>query len=139
MTDVEHQYKPDTVSHPGETLLETIQTLGMTQSELAEKTGIHQEAIELVISGDLAVTFRMARQFAKVLGIPVSFWVKRQSDYNAFLERAAFGNHQDVWIEVDGHQQRVLGDPNMSEETKRALAAMIEAATRAVQNGDFDD
>jgi len=49
------------------------------------------------------------------------------------------GGHQDVWIEVDGKQQRVLADPNMSEETKKALAEMIKAATRAVQNGDFDD
>ena len=49
------------------------------------------------------------------------------------LEKEAFGNHEDVWIEVDGHQQRVLGDPNMSEETKQALAEMI----KAVQNGNF--
>ncbi len=54
------------------------------------------------------------------------------------LESAAFGGHKDVWIEVDGHQQRVLGDPNMSEETKLALAHMIKAATEAVERGDFD-
>ena|SRR6185369_1039038 len=55
------------------------------------------------------------------------------------LASAAFGGHKDVWIEVDGHQQRVLGDPNMSEETKQALAKMIKAVTKAVENGDFDD
>lgn len=55
------------------------------------------------------------------------------------LERAAFGGHEDVWIDVDGHQQRVLGDPNMSEETKQALAAMIKAATEAIERGDFDN
>lgn len=54
------------------------------------------------------------------------------------LETAAFGGHKDVWIEVDGHQQRVLGDPNMSEETKQALAGLIKAATEAVERGDFD-
>lgn len=54
------------------------------------------------------------------------------------LESEAFGGHKDVWIEVDGHQQRVLGDPNMSEETKQALAAMIKAATETVQRGGFD-
>ncbi len=53
----------------------------------------------------------------------------------AELEAAAFGGHKDVWIEVDGHQQRVLGDPNMSEETKEALAKMIKAATKAVNEG----
>jgi plasmid maintenance system antidote protein VapI len=69
---------------------------------------------------------------AKALGIPVSFWLKRQSDYDAFLERKAFGGHEDVWIEVDDHQQHVLGDPNMSEETKKALAEMIKAVTKAI-------
>lgn len=55
------------------------------------------------------------------------------------LEREAFGGHQDVWIEVDVQQQRVLGDPNMSEETKKALGEMIKAAVEAVKRGDFDD
>lgn len=139
MADEESQYKPDTASHPGETLLETIQMLGISPSELADKTGIHQEDIELVISGNLRISHRMARKLAKVLGIPVSFWLKRQSNYDDFLEREAFGGHKDVWIEVDGHQQRVLGDPNMSGETKKALAKMIKAATEAVERGDFDN
>lgn len=51
------------------------------------------------------------------------------------LEKAAFGGHEDVWIEVDGHQQRVLGDPNMSEETKQSLAEMIKAVTKALNEG----
>ena len=55
------------------------------------------------------------------------------------LERAAFGGHEDVYIEVDGQQQRVLGDPNMSEETKQALAGLIKAATEAIERGDFDN
>lgn len=54
------------------------------------------------------------------------------------LEEAAFGGHKDVWIEVDGHRQRVLGDPNMSEETKQALAEMIKAITKEVNEGHFD-
>lgn len=132
------EYKPDTVSHPGETLLETIQALGMGQFQLAEKASIHPENIDAVINGNLRISHRMARKLAKVLGVPVSFWLKRQADYDDFLEREAFGGHKDVWIEVDGHQQRVLGDPNMSDETKEALAKMIKAATEAVQRGDFD-
>lgn len=55
------------------------------------------------------------------------------------LVREAFGGHKDVWIDVDGHQQRVLGDPNMSEETKKALAGLVKAATEAVERGDFDN
>ena len=56
-----------------------------------------------------------------------------EDDYDVEFPADELGGHQDVWIEVDGHQQRVLGDPNMSEETKQALAEMI----KAVQNGNF--
>lgn len=55
------------------------------------------------------------------------------------LERAAFGGHEDVYIDFDGQPQRVFGDPNMSEETKQALAKMIKAVTKAVADGKFDD
>ena len=57
----------------------------------------------------------------------------------AELEAAAFGGHKDVWIDVDGQPQRVFGDPNMSEETKQALAGLIKSATEAVERGDFDN
>lgn len=49
-----------------------------------------------------------------------------------------FDGHEDIYIEVDGQQQRVLGDPNMSEETKQALAGLIKAASEAIERGDFD-
>ena len=34
---VQNQYAPDYVSPPGETLLETLETIGMSQADLAER------------------------------------------------------------------------------------------------------
>ena len=36
---IKNQYNPDVVSAPGETLLEILQTVGMTQSDLAKRMG----------------------------------------------------------------------------------------------------
>lgn len=65
--------------------------------------------------------------------------LKAEAEEMKALEDAAFGGHEDVWIDVDGHQQRVFGDPNMSEETKKRLAVVIKAASESVSNGDFDN
>ena len=40
---IENQYAPDYVSPPGETLTEILESLGMSQAELAERTGNHKE------------------------------------------------------------------------------------------------
>jgi hypothetical protein len=105
------------------------------------------------ITGDLDQNRRLGN-IAAVTETPLIQWLETADDYMPewfdanLLEYPGDGiefpseehvGHKDVWIEVDGHQQRVLGDPNMSEETKKALAAMIKAATEAVERGDFDN
>lgn len=36
-----------------------------------------------------------------------------------------------------GNRAIIKGDPNMPEETRKALAAMIDALAKAVERGDF--
>ena len=53
MTDIlKNQYLPDSVSPPGETLLEVLSTRGMSQAELADRTGITESSsIEKLLHG----------------------------------------------------------------------------------------
>lgn len=41
-----------------------------------------------------------------------------------------FEGHTGFWIDVDGEGAHVLGDPNMSEETAKALAEVIRAVRK---------
>ncbi|MFW6054223.1 MAG: HigA family addiction module antitoxin [Persicimonas sp.] len=82
-----HIYEPDTVSPPGETLKETLDALGMTQRELAKRTGRHQKTISEIINAKATITAETALQFEHVLGIPASFWTKREQRYQEFKER----------------------------------------------------
>lgn len=82
---VNNQYEPDLVSPPGETLLETIEALGMSQAQLAERTGRPRKTINEIIKGKAAITPETALQFERVLGVPASFWNKREYHYREFL------------------------------------------------------
>jgi addiction module HigA family antidote len=83
-----NQYRPDTVSPPGETLLETLEAMGMTQAELAERTGRPQKTINEIVKGKSAITPETALQLERVLGVPAGFWNNRESAYREYLARA---------------------------------------------------
>lgn len=82
-----NQYKPDSVSAPGETLLEVLETRGMSQAELAERTGRPKKTINEIIKGKAAITPETALQLEFVLGIPAAFWNAREQYYREALAR----------------------------------------------------
>lgn len=82
-----NQFKPDYVVPPGETLLETIETIGMSQAELAERTGRPKKTINEIIKGKVAITPETALQLERVLGIPASFWNNLERNYQETLAR----------------------------------------------------
>lgn len=83
----ENQYCPDEVSPPGETLLEVLEERGLTQAELAERTGRPRKTINEIVRGKAAITPETALQLEKVLGVPASFWNARESKYREFLAK----------------------------------------------------
>lgn len=84
-----NQYTPDTVSAPGETLLEILENLGMTQAQLAERTGRPKKTINEIIKGKAAITPDTALQLERVLGVSASFWNQREQHYRESLARQA--------------------------------------------------
>jgi HTH-type transcriptional regulator/antitoxin HigA len=91
------EYKPDYVSPPGETLLETLQALGMSQAELARRTGRPNKTINEIIQGRAAITPETSLQLERVLGIPASFWNKREQQYREFLARQEEKKRLEGW------------------------------------------
>lgn len=86
---IANQYMPDEVSPPGETLQETLEMLGMSQAELAERTGRPKQAINEIVKGKKEITAQTALQLEQVLGIPASFWLAREQNYREALARHA--------------------------------------------------
>jgi len=90
-------YNPDYMSPPGETLQETLEMLGLSQAELAERTGRPKKTINEIIQGKAAITPETALQFELVLRVPAAFWLARESKYRAWLAR----QDEDARIEKD--------------------------------------
>jgi len=84
-----YTYAPDYAIHPGETLAETLEALGMSQKDLAERTGRPLKTINEIIKGKAAVTAETAIQLQRVTGVPASFWNNAQRNYEAALAAEA--------------------------------------------------
>lgn len=73
------------LSPPGDTIQETIDTIGMSQFELAERMGKNKKNINQIIKGKEPITQNTALQLERVLGIPASFWIEREKEYRQEL------------------------------------------------------
>lgn len=87
MASPANEYRPDYVSPPGDTLDELLEERGMSQAELAERTGRPKKTINEIIKGKAAITPETALQLERVLGVPANFWLKREQQYREFLAR----------------------------------------------------
>jgi len=83
----DNQFKPDYAMLPGDTLKETIDALGMSQADLAERTCTPRKTINEIIQGKAAITPDNALQLEKVLNIPASFWNNLERNYHETLAR----------------------------------------------------
>ncbi len=79
-------YAPDFVSHPGETLRETLEYLSMSQAELFRRTQIPEKTISAIVSGLSSITTEVARKLELTTGVPASLWLNLQSSYDEFME-----------------------------------------------------
>lgn len=66
---------------PGVTIQETLDAIGMTQAELAERMGRPKEKINELIKGKAPLTSNTAIQLERVIGIPASFWLNMEREY----------------------------------------------------------
>lgn len=81
------KYCPDIAIPPGDTLLEVIEAMGMTQVELAERMGRPKKTINEIIKGKCAITPETALQLERVLNVPAKFWNNLEMNYRADLAR----------------------------------------------------
>jgi len=83
-----YKFEPLYLIPPGETLLETIEEMNLSQAELARRTGRPLKTINGIIKGDIAITPDTALQFERVLGIPAKFWINLETNYREAIARA---------------------------------------------------
>ncbi len=75
----------DLLIHPGETIADVLTERNISQAELAAITGVTPAYISNVVAGkkDISANFAFALEYA--LGVPKSFWLNLQANYEAEL------------------------------------------------------
>jgi HTH-type transcriptional regulator / antitoxin HigA len=96
---LQNEFHPDYVSPPGETLLETLETIGMSQAELARRMERPVKTINEIIQKKAAITAETALQLEQVLHIPASFWLKLEQHYRETLARLAEEKRFESYVE----------------------------------------
>ncbi len=86
-TKIQKPFTPKVSYHPGVTLAEKLEELGMSVKEFAVRTAKPEKTIIAVIKGASSLTPDMAVAFESVTGIPTHFWMKKQQNYNEFVAR----------------------------------------------------
>lgn len=82
-------YITNTAIHPGETLLENIEFLNISQKDLADRMGITEKHVSNIINGKASITPETAIKLEKVVGGSASFWNNLEKGYNLDLARIA--------------------------------------------------
>ncbi len=75
----------DYIIHPGETLSEIIEDRGMSQKELAVRTGMTEKHISTVIHGQKNISSAFAKKLEYALDIEAVFWMNLQTNYEREL------------------------------------------------------
>jgi HTH-type transcriptional regulator/antitoxin HigA len=98
-----YSFEPDYAVAPGETLAETLESLGMSQAELALRTGLAVVSINRIIKGLQPITADTANKFELVTGVSASLWNNLEAQYREQLakieERKRFEKDRD-WLKT---------------------------------------
>jgi len=84
---VTNEYQPDYAVYPGEVLSYELELRGMSQKELAKRTGLTAKHIVAIIKAKSAITPETAIKIERAIGMPADYWLKLESQYQETLAR----------------------------------------------------
>ncbi len=80
-----NNFQPDIAIHPGVSLEETLEAFGMSQAELAKRTGLTPKTINEIVQGKNPITPETAIKLASVFGMSASYWNNKERRYQETL------------------------------------------------------
>ena len=99
----ENTYNPNKAIHSGATLAEVLEASNMTQSELAERTGLTPKTISEILQGKNPITPETATKLSAVFGTSATFWNNLERNYQETLVRLKEQERLDVEADALGN------------------------------------
>jgi addiction module HigA family antidote len=84
-----NNYVPDYLVTPGEILEDYLENSRLTQTSLAERTGLSKKTINEIVKAKSAITAETALKFERTLGRPAHFWNGLERQYQEDKTRLA--------------------------------------------------
>ena len=82
MTSTTNEYMPNYSVLPGDHILELLEVYGMSQKELAERSGVTPKHINTVIKGGARITPELACSLGLIFEYPAEMWLRLQNTYD---------------------------------------------------------
>jgi HTH-type transcriptional regulator/antitoxin HigA len=82
------RYEPDSAVAPGGTLRSTLNALGMTQSDLAVRTGLSLKHVNQIVQGIAPITPETALMLERVTDVSARYWNSLEKTYRERLARS---------------------------------------------------
>ena len=79
--------------HPGIALQKELERLGMSQKELAIRTGVTDKHVSTIINGTKGISAAYARKLEYALGTDENYWGKLQAEYDLAMVRIQEEHH----------------------------------------------
>lgn len=94
-------FAPSWVSPPGDTIADLLEERGWTSASLAERLGVTPKHVSELLHGKATISAETAGRLSLVLGSTAEFWLTREAQYRAALERrsaSAALEEQSDWL-----------------------------------------
>ena len=82
-----YTFEPDYAVAPGETLRETMESLDMSQKELAIRTGLTVQSLIRIFKGEQPISYETANRLELAVGVPASMWNNLEAQYREQLAK----------------------------------------------------
>jgi len=80
-------FEPDYAIPPGETLKEVMESLNMSQKELAVRTGLTVQSLNRIFKGNQPISYETANKLELATGVPARMWNNLEAQYREQLAK----------------------------------------------------
>jgi HTH-type transcriptional regulator / antitoxin HigA len=84
-----NEFAPDYAVHPGEILKETLEARKIKSKDLAERCGLSEKTVSLIVNGKAPIEPETAMQLERVLGVSAAIWNNLDASYRLHKAEAA--------------------------------------------------
>jgi addiction module HigA family antidote len=98
-----YEFEPDYATPPGATLLEVMESLEMTQKELAVRTGLTEQTLTRIFKGNQPISYETANRLELVTQVPAGMWNNLEAQYReqlAKLEERQRLDAEKTWLKT---------------------------------------